>query len=159
MYKLLVAILSSCIVTCTAQQIAPIRQRIPAKEPMPALQNEKLIAAIRAGDVDGFMSLFTPNFLIIDEECSPHKREGFRSWMAGISNVFDRNIYLNASSLSQNGDLAVARGTFIENRRVRSTGKTESIHGSYVFDARRQTSGIWLFSRVDFCRDLTRKER
>ncbi len=82
-----------------------------------------------------------------------HGSVALRKLYVRIFSTYDSNLYIRrrtVSTVPRMKGIVVESGTYVENLRVRSTGRVQRLHGKYRFTYERQPDGRWLFSRQEW---------
>lgn len=117
--------------------------------------NEAAVDAVRDGDLDAFMELWTDDAVVM----RPHEpaRVGKRAIREGQRDFFDQFTSEDQAwvdELSVEGDLAIERGSYEIRLYPVEGGEPIEDRGKYLMIHRRQPDGSWLFWRYVFNSDL-----
>ena len=129
---LLTAGMAGLVATAAAQ---------PADEPVKIM--DRYAAALAANDVEGLVSLYTPNGVFIRDEMKPVVgREALRAAYKQVFATLKVNLSFTIHEVEVVGDIAWLRGTSLGKVRILATGveASESYNEVVIF---RREAGAW----------------
>jgi len=106
------------------------------------------IAALNAGDAQGWISLFAPDGV----QMPPHfpanvGRESIQGWSQGFLGYFHVTFALDVAEVTIAGDWAFERGAYTIQLTPKPGGGSMDDTGKYITVYQRQTEGGWAIAR------------
>jgi uncharacterized protein (TIGR02246 family) len=123
---------------------------------MPVTEREDLartrdahVAALNAGDADGWVSCFTPDGVQMPpNEPANEGTDRIRAWSAGMLAAFNTDFRLEVDEEERLGDdWALERGIYWIALTQETGGKPIRDHGKYITLYRRDADGEWRIAR------------
>ena len=152
------ALLACCLFAVAGPCAAPARDAA-ASDPIAALL-QAFVVDLERKDVDGSVSLFTPNAVFVDPD--GHEFRGtssIRRLYATVAASFDSDITLVRTRRTRAAAVAREEGTYRERLRMRKTGAVQNVRGGYRFTFTRGAGGRWRIAGLQWTVEAEKSPR
>jgi ketosteroid isomerase-like protein len=139
--------------------------RVLAQLPIPPIQgdcqfglldnpSERFVRDLRSKNIDDILIMYAPDAVFVQPSGETISgTEAMQTLYKQIFNEFDSDLTLSPGNISSpdssDSPVCVEWGTYTENLRIRSTGETKYIHGTYRF-AYLHRCNEWLLRRQEW---------
>ena len=115
---------------------------------MKSLPKEAHNAAFTAGDVDGFIDLFSDDAQALRNGNSVLVgKEAIRSWEEEVFDQFHSEMTYFSDEIGLMGEVAFNLGTYRLTQTPKAGGDSISFYGNYILVLRKQADGSWKITR------------
>ncbi|MDY6765115.1 MAG: nuclear transport factor 2 family protein [Halobacteria archaeon] len=108
---------------------------------------DEYVEAENSGDVDGILSLFSDDIVVMGPESPPVRGlDASREFMEGFLDAFDVNIELSSEEIVVDDELAYDWGT-VSGTIVPEGGEPQPVDNTYLIVYQRDPDGSWKQSK------------